>query len=441
MTDKLKIISLCDGMSCGALALEPWLEQQGLTWNDIEYHAFEIDKYADAVSRYNYPLMHRHGDARNYKKFIGDDIFLLMGGFPCQPYSFSGKGGATDDERDLSNLIFEALRELKPKYFLFENVPMKEEHQDRISEGIGVEPIVINSQDFSAHHRKRLYWTNIKIDQWVDKGIVLNDILEDGFSDRDKSYCVDANYFKGGSMKMYYEKARRQLVFDTVHKRGCRQVGIADIKGYDIIKRVYDPEYKAPALTTMQGGWRQPKVATNKPIRVGTINKGGQGDRIYSTEGKSIALSAQSGGTAGHGNMLIADPKVSIGSIINRKINPETGKRDDYNPDIQAKPRIELRGDQKSGSLTTVQKDNIVVDQEEMFWRNLTPLECERLQTVPDGYTEMGIFANDKDYDPVLHEHCQRKTISNSQRYKMLGNGWTVAVILHLMKNMEVGEE
>ena len=380
MKDKLKIISLCDGMSCGALALEPWLDQEGLTWDDVEYHAFEIDKYADAVSRYNYPLMHRHGDARNYKKFIGDDIFLLMGGFPCQPYSFSGKGGATDDERDLSNLIFEALRDLRPKHFLFENVPMKEEHQDRISEGIGVEPIMVNSQDFSAHHRKRLYWTNIKIDQWVDKGIVLNDILEDGFSDRDKSYCVDANYFKGGSMKMYYEKARRQLVFDTVHKRGCRQVGIADIKGYDIIKRVYDPEYKAPALTTMQGGWRQPKVA--------------------------------------------------VGSIINRKINPETGKRDDYNPDIQAKPRIELRADQKSGSLTTVQKDNIVVDQEEMYWRNLTPLECERLQTVPDGYTEVGIFADDYTYE-------DEKTISNSQRYKMLGNGWTIAVISHLMKNME----
>ena len=344
MKQKLKIISLCDGMSCGALALEPWLDQQGLTWDNIEYHAFEIDKYADAVSRYNYPLMYRHGDARNYKKFIGDDIFLLMGGFPCQPYSFSGKGGATEDERDLSNLIFEALRDLKPKHFLFENVPMKEEHQDRISEGIGVKPIVINSQDFSAHHRKRLYWTNIKIDQWVDKGIVLNDILEDGFSDRDKSYCVDANYFKGGSMKMYYEKARRQLVFDTVHKRGCRQVGVADIKGYDIIKRVYDPEYKAPALTTMQGGWRQPKVAV--------------------------------------------------------------------------------------GSLTTVQKDNIVVDQEEMYWRNLTPLECERLQTVPDGYTEMGIFGDDYTYE-------DEKPISNSQRYKMLGNGWTVAVISHLMKNME----
>ena len=334
MTDKLKIISLCDGMSCGALALDTWLEQQGLTWDDIEYHAFEIDKYADAVSRYNYPLMYRHGDARNYKKFIGDDIFLLMGGFPCQPYSFSGKGKATEDDRDLSNLIFDSLKELKPKYFLFENVPMKKEHQDRISDGIGVDPIMINSQDFSAHHRKRLYWTNIKVDGWHDlnEDVSLKDILEDGFVDRDKSHCLDANYFKGGSMKMYKEKSRRQLVFDTEKKKGCRQVGVADIKGYDIIKRVYDPDYKAPSLTTMQGGWRQPKVATN-----------------------------------------------------------------------------------------------------ELYWRNLTPLECERLQTVPDGYTEFGMFQSIPNHEDWL----DKKPISNTQRYKMLGNGWTVAVISHIMKNME----
>ena len=434
MKDKLKIISLCDGMSCGALALEPWLDQQVLTWDDVEYHAFEIDKYADAVSRYNYPLMYRNGDARNYKKFIGDDIFLLMGGFPCQPYSFSGKGGATDDERDLSNLIFEALRELKPKYFLFENVPMKKEHQDRISEGIGVEPIMINSQDFSAHHRKRLYWTNIKIDQWVDKGIALKDILEDGFVDRDKALCVDANYFKGGSMDMYERKSRRQLVFDTEKKKGCRQIGVADIKGYDIIKRVYDPDYKSPALTTMQGGWRQPKVAINKPIRVATINKGGQGDRIYSTDGKSISLSANSGGTAGNGNMLIWD---KCGAFRGRyKVD---GVRQDHKMKVAGltTQQLEVRTDNKTNSLTTVQKDNVLVDEDKLYWRNLTPLECERLQTVPDGYTEMGIFANDKDYDPVLHEHCQRKTISNTQRYKMLGNGWTVAVISHIMKNME----
>ena len=328
MKDKLKIVSLCDGMSCGALALDTWLEQQGLTWDNIEYHAFEIDKYADAVSRYNYPLMYRHGDARNYKNLLGEDIFLLMGGFPCQPYSFSGKGKATEDARDLSNLIFDALKELKPKYFLFENVLMKKEHQDRISDGIGVDPVMINSQDFSAHHRKRLYWTNIKIDGWHDlnQDVSLKDILEDGFVDRDKSLCVDANYFKGGSMDMYERKSRRQLVFDIENKKGCRQVGVAKIKGMDIIKRVYDPNGKSPALTTMQGGWRQPKVATS-----------------------------------------------------------------------------------------------------ELYWRNLTPLECERLQTVPDGYTKYGMFASDED----------KKPISNTQRYKMLGNGWTVAVISHIMKNME----
>ena len=394
MTDKLKIISLCDGMSCGALALESWLEQQGLTWDNIEYHAFEIDKYADAVSRYNYPLMYRHGDARNYKKFIGDDIFLLMGGFPCQPYSFSGKGKADDDSRDLSNLIFDALKELKPKYFLFENVPMKKEHQDRISDGIGVDPIMINSQDFSAHHRKRLYWTNIKIDGWHDlnEDVSLKDILEDGFVDRDKSHCLDANYFKGGSMKMYKEKSRRQLVFDTENKRGCRQVGIADIKGYDIIKRVYDPEYKAPALTTMQGGWRQPKV----------WDKCGAFRGRYKVDG------------------VRQDHKMKVAGLTTQQ--------------------LEVRTDNKTNSLTTVQKDNVLVDEEKLYWRNLTPLECERLQTVPDGYTEYGNFDDGKRIiDDVLVDHFVEdiRHISNTQRYKMLGNGWTVAVISHIMKNME----
>ena len=341
------VVSLCDGMSCGAIALD----RLGLMEHDtsgllvhecednIEYHAFEIDKYAEAVSRYNYPEIIRHGDARNYTKLIGKDVFLLMGGFPCQPYSVAGQGKGDKDERDLSTLIFDALRDLKPKYFLFENVPMKPEDELRITMGITeayggqdfVEPIMINSQDFSAHHRKRLYWTNIPIAPYEDKGIVLSDIIEDGMVDRDKSYCVDANYFKGGSMKMYYEKARRQLVFDT---KGCHQVGEADLKGYDIIKRVYGTSGKAPALTTMQGGWRQPKIATD-----------------------------------------------------------------------------------------------------ELHWRNLTPLECERLQTVPDEYTKFGVFDVNQD---LTKDEVPQKEISNSQRYKMLGNGWTVNVIQHIMEGIKI---
>ena len=380
------VASLCDGMSCGHLALNKLgykdLSFQLVTPEDklIEYHTFEIDKYAEAVSKYRYPNAIRHGDARNWTNLIGKDVYLLMGGFPCQPYSVAGKGKADGDERDLSDLIFDALRGLKPKYFLFENVPMKKEQELRITMGISealgtdefCEHIMINSADFSAHNRKRLYWTNIPIEEWEDMGIVLKDIVEDGMVDRDKSYCVDASYFKGGSMKMYYEKSRRQLVFDT---KGCHQVGEADIKGYDIIKRVYATSGKSPALTTMQGGHREPKIV--------------------------------------------------CGSIINRRINPDTGKRDDYNMDVPMKPRIETRADEKTGTLTTLTKDNVVVNHKEMYWRALTPKECERLQTVPDGYTEYGKF------------HDSVKSISNSQRYKMLGNGWTVSVIAHIMRGME----
>ena len=399
MKDKLKIVSLCDGMSCGALALEPWLDQQGLTWDDIEYHAFEIDKYADAVSQYNYPLMYRHGDARKYKKLIGNDIFLLMGGFPCQPYSFSGKGKADADSRDLSNLIFDALKDLKPKYFLFENVVMKKEHQNRISDGIGVDPIMINSSDFSAQNRKRLYWTNIKIDTWDDHGVVLKNILEDlpfedipnylnntwcgrkrsdmvKSVDDPKASCLTASMWKG-QIPPFVKK--------PIH------VGDAtNISGYDIIKRVYHEDGKSPTLTTMQGGHREPKVA----ISCGAIRG------RYKIDG------------------VRQDHKMKVSGLTTQQ--------------------LEIRLDEKTNCLTTVQKDNVVVDNQHWLYRKLTTTECEALQTIPKDYTKYGVFTNDKDYDSVLHEHCQRKPISKTQRYKMVGNGWTVAVISHIMKIMEV---
>jgi len=125
-------------------------------------------------------------------------------------------------------------------------------------------------------------------------------------------------------------------------------------------------------------------------------------------------------------------PKVECGQIINRKINPETGKRDDYNPDIKPKPRIEVRVDGKTNTLSTIQKDNVVVDHEEMYWRALTPLECERLQTIPDGYTEYGSYV-EKDKATGFRVH-KNKLISNSQRYKMLGNGFCVDTVADILK-------
>ena len=353
----MNVLSLFDGMSCGQLALE----RCGI---DVDiYLAAEIDKYTKQITRKNYPNTIHIGDVT---KLDGNDlppIDLLMGGSPCQGFSFAGKQLNFDDPR--SALFFEFVRLLKetnPKYFLLENVRMKQEFQDVISEHLGVKPIMINSTLVSAQNRVRLYWTNIpNIQQPTDKGVVLKDIIEDGFVDRGKSHCLDANYFKGGNLKSYFEKHRRQLVFS---KDGLCHVGDADLKGNDSIKRVYHQDGKSPTLTTMGGGHREPKVLCG----------------------------------AWRGRYIV------------------DGKRQDHKGSVAGKTeqRLEIRQDEKTNSLTTVQKDNNVVT--DKFYRKLTPLECERLQTVPDGYTE---------------------GVSNTQRYKMLGNGWTVDVISHILRNIK----
>ena len=287
----------------------------------------EIDPYASSVVRLNFPNVIQLGDILKPKIdfHMLPKIDLLIGGSPCQDLSFAkGNGKGLEGERSgLFYKYFEVLEILRKKNpdikFLLENVKMKQKWKDIISEKLGVQPIFINSADFSAQNRQRLYWTNIPVDEWIPCNDVLKDILEDGQVDRDKSHCLDANYFKGGNLKSYFEKHRRQLVFNR-----CLQVGEADIKGRDILKRVYSPEGKGPALTTCGGGHREPKV---------------------------------------------------------------------YVPPLQ--------------------------------WRKLTPLECERLQTVPDNYTKCG----QKETGEIVE-------ISNTQRYKMLGNGFTINVIAHIIKNL-----
>jgi len=251
----MNVLSLFDGMSCGQIALR----KMGIKVDN--YYASEIDKYAITVAKNNFPDMKHIGDVTALRAEDLPKIDLLMGGSPCQGFSFAGKQLNFDDPR--SALFFQfvrLLRDCKPKYFLLENVRMKKEYQQVISEHLGVEPVKINSALVSAQNRVRLYWTNIPgvyITQPKDKGIVLKDILEDGLVDRDKSHCLDANYFKGGNLKSYFEKHRRQLVFS---KDGLCHVGDADLKGNDSIKRVYHQDGKSPTLTTMGGGHREPKV-------------------------------------------------------------------------------------------------------------------------------------------------------------------------------------
>lgn len=171
----MNVLSLFDGISCGQVALE----RAGIEVD--RYFASEIDKYAIQVTQKNYPNTIQLGDVT---KVVGSDlpkIDLLIGGSPCQGFSFAGKQLNFEDVR--SKLFFEyvrLLKETKPKYFLLENVKMKQEYQDVISECLGVEPIEINSALLSAQNRVRLYWTNIPdIQQPSDKKINLIDILED----------------------------------------------------------------------------------------------------------------------------------------------------------------------------------------------------------------------------------------------------------------------
>ena len=354
----MNVLSLFDGMSCGQIALN----KAGVKYDT--YFASEVDKYAIKVAQANYPDTVQIGDVTqvDHTRLPFDGIDLLMGGSPCQGFSFAGKQLNFDDPR--SKLFFEFVRlkdELKPKYFLMENVLMKQKSQDIISKYLGVKPVMINSSLFSAQNRKRLYWTNIPFDTMptADKGIVLQDILEDGIANEamtnklGKSHCITARY-NGAVWWNSIQRKQRTMV----------QVGEADnIKGFDSIKRIYSPNGKAPTLTTMQGGHREPKVA--------------------------------------------------IGRIVNRRLD-ENGVRKDNQLELPLSTQLEISDSDKSNCLTTVNKDNVVV--EGMQWRKLTPLECERLQTVPDNYTNH---------------------VSNSQRYKMLGNGWTVDVIAHIMKGIK----
>ena len=362
------VVNLFGGMEVGRLSLD----RLGIT--PTRYYSSEKDPHAMKIANKNFPDIIQLGDINNWRdwdiqwKFVD----LVMGGFPCQAWSVAGKQQGDRDPRgqlfwvmlDIMQHVMECNPNAK---YLMENVRMSNAFEKYITHHTeqalpNVNKYLINSSLVSAQNRKRFYWTNIEgIEQQKDRGIVLKDILEDGLTDRTKSHCLDANYFKGGNLKSYFEKHRRQLVFSP---NGMCHVGDADLNGNQSIKRVYHEEGKAPTLTTMGGGHREPKV----------LVKGAR--------------------------------------MVGRRLD-STGTRKDHDKSIPIKQMIEVRDDDKTNCLTTVTKDSILV--ENMSWRKLTPLECERLQTIPDNFTE---------------------GVSNTQRYKMLGNGWTCDVIAHILKGL-----
>jgi DNA (cytosine-5)-methyltransferase 3A len=283
----INVLSLFDGMSCGQIALN----KLGIKYDN--YYASEIDKFAIGVTKKNYPNTIHLGDVRDVKGSDLPKIDLLLGGSPCQSFSNAGKGEGFEGSSGIFWEYVRVLKEVKPKYFMLENVKMKKEWQDIITKELGVEPIAINSNLLSGQNRPRLYWTNIHgVEQPEDKGIKLRDILED-------DSLVDKQHLMTPKAMAYMDGLRNGKQRWEYHKNPL------DGKAACIVASFY------------------------KLSGLGVLD--------YRTMGKPC--------------------------------------------------------------------------------RRLTPLECERLQTVPDNYTE---------------------SASRTQRYKMIGNGWTVDVIAHIFSYMKL---
>lgn len=333
----LNVLSLFDGISCGRVALE----RAEIPVN--KYFASEIDKYAIQITQKNYPDTIQIGDVTkvDWTPFAGK-IDLLIGGSPCQDLSIAknGRKGLDGVRSGLFWNYVEALNTINPKYFLLENVAsMSKKDKDLITSILKVEPILIDSSLLSAQQRKRLYWTNIpNITQPKDLGIYIKDIKEDDIDNRLSKYYVNI--------------PSKNIKIEPVNIRTLKNIR----KDCEKVKTLTSSMYKGGA----SNGMTNITIKINKPIRLGSINKGGQGDRIYSIQGKTVSLSANGGGRGAKTGLYVID--LPDGDYIIRK---------------------------------------------------LTPLECERAQTLPDNYT----FG-----------------ISDTQRYKSIGNGWTVDVIAYILK-------
>lgn len=454
-----------------------------------KYVAYEIDKYAVKTATHNFPEIEQRGNVfdADFTEFRNFDY--LMGGSPCTYWSIAQKNNRETEASGLGWELFSqyvrALKEAQPKYFIYENnKSMSNAIRQSITETFGFEPICINSALLSAQNRQRLYWvgkrnadgtySKVEIQQPVDKGILLKDILETGAAWQDKSFAyttrcqaatitdtlakhrhtmvaepvifnVPHGYNKGG---IKYDKSptltaqgdwqHNNFISEPVNttvdgkaqclRATCYKDGIRNMVGNDVDKRtcvaetvrvgslprpngelsqsqafrIYDVEGKSVNLTSGGGGAGGKTGLYAVPLKVGEVNGGGQGNRIYSVEGKAVSQTATSGGM-GSNTGLYAVPV-------------------EFENDIPVKAMSYADG--KTYQVYEVKRGFIIIKGKEYpikladgyyIIRKLTVRECMRLQTVPEWY----------DFSVV----------SDTQAYKMLGNGWTVAVISYLLSH------
>lgn len=371
----MKVLSLFDGMSCCRIALDKLGKQ-------VEaYYASEIDKHAIKVTQENYPDTIQLGDVTKWKEWNipWEEIDLLTAGSPCQGFSFAGKQLAFNDPRSALFFVFvdiwNHLKEKNPQArYLLENVHMKIEHEAVISRLLDINPLDINSALVSAQNRQRLYWTNIynrpvglfghlecMIPQPKDRGILLRDILEEQ---------VDEKYFQNRAANFNNGKIN-----------------------------IRNPDDKATTITSSSSS----VDISDNFIATGVVNDRGNLREVD----QSLCIDANY-----HKGMDSHAARTMILCVAQRGRNPEnpTSRKSGLHTEQMIEPRM----DEKTNYLTTVQKDNMVLKDARI--RKLSPTECERLQTVPDGYT---------------------KAASDTQRYRMLGNGWNVDTIVHILSYMD----
>jgi len=400
----MNVLSLFDGCSGGRIALDK------LGAHVDNYFASEIDKYAMHIAKKNYPDIIHVGDVTKLDVTTLPKIDLLIGGSPCTGFSRAGTQLNFKDPH--SKLFFnyvDILNAVKPKYFLLENVVMKKEYQDVISEYLGVEPININSALLSAQSRNRLYWVGelvgetyqqVNVPQPTDKGLVMQDILEHGLategmtSKDDKAYCLTATYTKA-SHKSSINRKQRSMVL----------VGTADnINGHDSLKRVYSAAGKAPTLNTMSGGNREPKVATseNKYRKLTPL----ECERLQ-TMNTVYRIDVNMGLEAATEFIDIMKPSEPVCYDIHSKVDKH----------------ITLSGE-----------DILKLLKEPTPFYLANKVNMDKMMRA---LYDVVLYSSSADTTmSFTFESSYTEGVSNSQRYKMIGNGWTTDVISHILGHM-----
>ena len=468
----VKILSLFDGMACGMIAMQ-------LAGVEVEsYDAYEIDKYAIKTAQHNFPMIKEHGDVfdADFTQYEGVDF--LIGGSPCTYWSIAQTKNretvASGMGWELFSQYVRALHEAKPKYFIYENnKSMSKDIRASIDDAFGFEAVLINSALVSAQNRQRLYWvgkrnedgtySKVNVEQPADRGILLKDVLDSEVAMREKAHTIDANYYKGGNFtspnkqsgkrlmaaepintdangkafcvtSRYYkgfgnnpgkclEKHRDSMIAEPVclryerteEAKRCRKAYEAhEIKhGYNELNELHPrPDGKTNTLTTVLKDNQIMESIPTMPVKEATA-KG------Y-TEiecGDCVDLSMPNSKTRRDRNMADKANCMQTSNDFYQYVGYVIEFDDDGRP-IKAigKDGKEITIYEVKDGKITIKGKQYPIKLKDGFYiiRKLTVSECKRLQTVPEWY---------------------EFPVSNSQAYKMLGNGWTCEVIAHLIRS------